>query len=287
MALLASAGAAGAAEPSQKPLIEAFVTHSGLPRGWVVAIKPEIVVAIRDRDTLKVGESLQKVRLQGEATDEDTADRLGYRSMRSVVEINCDTRRDRVVEMEAFPQHDLKGAGQKRAVPGGWAQPSEDAFLADVIRAVCRAPRPAPSEIAAASPPLRPSTSPDHAPPRSTPAPIARPPQPAVAEAVAPARSQPPPPRLMSVVATLPSGRSGAPAGAGFRAQLGALDSEADARRVLDGLTLSPGLSAQVEPATVGARTYYRAMVMGFGGKAQAQAFCAARRRQAAACLIR
>jgi len=210
--------------------------------------------------------------------------------MRSVVEINCETRRDRVVEMEVFPQHDLKGAGQKRAVPGGWAQPSEDAFMADVVRAVCHAPRTVASAATAESPQLRPAISaPGHAPQQFTSAPVARPapPRPAAAEVAASARPQSSAPRLMTVTATLPPGRSSPAATPDLRVQLGALNTEADARRVLDSLTLAPGLSTQIEAAAVGGRNYYRAVVTGFAAQAQAQAFCAARRRQSAPCLIR
>ena len=281
LALLIAAGAAAAAEPPQKPLIDGFVTHSGLPRTWVVAVKPEIVVAIRDRDALKPGEGAQRVRLQGEAADEDMAERLGYRSMRSAVEINCETRRDRVVEMEVFPQHDLKGPGQKRPVPGGWVQPSEDAYLADVIRTVCRAPRQVQAQAGTEALQLGPAVT-AKPPPRPGPVVLAKtaPPPPTKAEA----------PRLMSLVTTaVPAAPSPSPSPSAGRlqAQVGALDTEADARRALDKLALPSGASTRIETATVGGRVYYRALVSGFAAPAQAQAFCAEQRRRAAPCMIR
>jgi cell division protein FtsN len=283
--LLVATGAASAAEPSQKPLIDAFVAHTGLPRGWVVAVKPEIVVAIRDRDALKPGEGGQKVRLQGEAADEEMADRLGYRSMRSAVEINCETRRDRVVEMEVFPQHDLKGPGQKRAVPGGWVQPSEDAYLADVIRTVCRAPRAvqAQAQTDAEAPQLRPTLSATAKPsPHPAPAVLAKATPPA--PPAAPAKVETP--RLMTLVTAAAPVATPTAAGA-LQAQVGALDTEADARRALDKLALPSGISTRIETATVGGRIYYRAVVAGFATPAQAKAFCAEQRRRAAPCMIR
>ena len=297
LALLVGAGAAAAAEPPQKPLIDGFVAHSGLPRSAVVSAKPEIVVAIRDRDALRPGEGAQKVRLQGEAADEEMAGRLGYHSMRSSVEINCETRRDRVVEMEVFPQHNLKGPGQKRPVPGGWVQPSEDAYLADVIRTVCRAPRPALAEAAVEAPQLRPALNPAaKAPTHPAPTALAKAaPPPAVLARSEPPRSEhqpvgsePPMPRLMTVVAPAspPQPRAGT---ATLQAQVGALNTETDARRALDRLSpaLPRGLSTRVETATVGGRTYYRAMITGFAAAAEAQAFCAEQRRRAAPCMVR
>lgn len=281
MALLVGAGAAAAAEAPQKPRIDAFVAQSGLPRSWVVSVKPEIVVAIRDRDSLNPGEGAQKVRLQGEAAGEEMAERLGYRSMRSSVEINCETRRDRVMEMEVFPQHDLKGAAQKRPVPGGWIQPSEDAYLADVIRAACRAPTPPQPQTVTEVPQLRPAVSATaRTPPR--PAPSAAPARPG------PTRAEPPAPRLMTVVA-MAAASAPPPAAGRLQVQVGALNSEADARRALAKLTpaLPAGLAPRVETVTVGGRTYYRAMITGFAVAAQAQAFCAEQRRRAAPCLVR
>ncbi len=242
-------------------------------------------MAIRDRDALRSGEAAQKVRLQGEAADEQMAERLGYRSMRSSVEINCETRRDRVVEMEVFPQHDLKGPGERRPVPGGWVQPSEDAYLADVIRAVCRAPSPpAPAETQAAAPRLRPTVI------AAAKAPVAlarAAPPPSVAPAAAAPRAEPA--RLMSLVMAPVAPLSAAPATGGFRAQVGALNTEADARRALDRLapTLPRGVSTRIETATVGGRVYYRALVAGFSAPAQVQAFCAEQQRRAQPCLIR
>lgn len=289
LALLVGASSASA-EPPQKPQIDAFVAHSGLPRSWVVAVKPEIVVAIRDRDSERPGEGPQKIRLQGEAADDAMADQLGYRSMRSVVEINCDTRRDRVAEIEVFQQHALKGQGQKRPVPGGWIQPSEDAYLADVIRAVCRPARSTQAAAAVAeAPALRPALSAGQkTPPRPAPVALAR------AAPSPPGRGQfgldTPPARLMTLVATQPARALTPPVSVGrTQAQVGALNSEAEARQVLGRLSpgLPGGLSTRVDVAVVGGRTYYRAIIAGFATPAEAEAYCTDRRRSAAPCLVR
>ncbi|HEX5380473.1 MAG TPA: SPOR domain-containing protein [Phenylobacterium sp.] len=201
VACLAQAGASVAQAGPPKAMIDVFATRTGLPRSWVVSVKPGMVVAIRDREALASRNPADKVRLQGEIVDEEAAERLGYRSMRSVVEINCETRRDRVVEMEVFSVPNLKGVGQLRNVPGGWVQPSEDAYMADVVRTVCRStPR---TTLARQDPP-------DEAPPpRVAPRPpVAKPPvavnappaakapvlTPAIAPAPSVSRSPPAPP---------------------------------------------------------------------------------------------
>ncbi len=304
-----------------------FATRTGLPRGWVVSVKPDIVVAIRDRDALGSRNPADRVRLQGEVTSEEAAARLGYRSMRSAVEVNCETRRDRVVEMEVFPGHNLKGAAEKRSLPGGWVQPSEDAYMADVIRTVCRAlPQrqpaasptglDAPPRLVERRPPPRTPTPSVSAPtlaaapeprhviaPAPRPAPTAdgpiataeRPPRLlAWPEQLAPHPPEPPPP-----VAKAPKPPTPTPQPAptppplssrgGPMAQIGALNSEADARRASMALgdLAGGGLSGVIQPSMVGERIYYRALVEGFSSRAEAIAFCAAVARKGGTCFVR
>lgn len=246
---------------AQKPMIDTFVSRTGLPRTWVVSVKPDIVVAIRDRDGLVARTPGEKVRLQGDVVDDEAAQRLGYRSMRSLVEINCETRRDRVVEMEVFSEHNLKGAGQKRALPGGWVQPSEDAYMADVVRAICRA---APQR---SDPPPPPEPSPAVL----KPAIVATPPKPT------------PRPAPQSIAPPV------TPTRGNLAVQVGALDTATAAHRTLSGLAglIAAPLATQVQPARIGERTFYRALVAGFRSRAEANTFCAAVTRQGGSCFIR
>jgi len=247
-ALSAAPGRAEPPSPGRQKQVDQFAQRTGLPRASVVAVTPDLVVAIRDRDALAARAPADPVRLQGEAVDDEAAARLGWRSMRSVVGVNCESRRDKVLELEVFDQPALKGPGRKRPVPGGWVQPSEDAYMSDVIRAVCRA---APRAEAA---PQAPSEAPAPPTPAPKPAPPAlKPPQ------LRPA-SAPPPPK---------------PASGGPAVQLGALDSEADARRLLSKAgPLGPGLSTEIQAAQVGTRTFYRARIIGFATRREAQAWC-------------
>jgi hypothetical protein len=334
---LALPGFASAQSANQKIQSDVFAARTGLPRAWVVSNKPGVVVAIRERDSLGVRAPGEKIRLQGEVVDDEAVERLGYRSMRSAVEINCETRRDRVVEMEVFDSPNLKGTGQKRTVPGGWVQPSQDAYMADVIRTVCRgasrqaetlvaaAPPPAPlARPGATKPPARepisrilqgPSTEvrlaaadppPEPRIPASPDAPITtapRPPRLTQATNAAPAlRPLPPPateaePPSVAPVVTSAKPRPKPPApgpvhravAGGLTVQVGALDSDADARRALKGVAslMAGGFTPTVQPVKVGDRTYYRALVSGFADRADAQAFCAQVTHKGGTCLIR
>jgi cell division septation protein DedD len=177
-ASLALPGLGHAQSANQRIQSDLFAARTGLPRGWIVSNKPGVVVAIRDRDSLGARTPGEKVRLQGEIVDDEAAERLGYRSMRSAVEVNCETRRDRVLEMEVFDSPNLKGTGRKRTVPGGWVQPSQDAYMADVIRTVCRGPQRQTETVAPPEPPLvtRPAPSLDKPTTKTAPArePISR-----------------------------------------------------------------------------------------------------------------
>jgi hypothetical protein len=341
LASLALPGLAVAQSANQKIQSDVFAARTGLPRAWVVSNKPGVVVAIRDRDSLGARTPGQKVRLQGEVVDDEAAERLGYRSMRSVVEVNCETRRDRVLEMDVFDSPNLKGTAQKRTVPGGWVQPSQDAYMADVIRTVCRgaarpaepvvaaAPSPAPSIVrpVAPKPTVREPISrileapaavfsavaappPEARVPVSPEAPITTAPRlPRLVEASGPTPAQMSPPALAAPPATpvaaaptrlapaKPRPKVPAPApgpvhravAGGLAVQVGALDSDADARRALKAVAnlTTGGFVPAVQPMKIGDRTFYRALVSGFADRADAQAFCTQVTRRGGTCLIR
>lgn len=259
----------------------AFVIHSGLPRAAIVSIKSEIVVALRDAGNGP--ETARRVRLQGEAASEEAAQRLGYRSMRSVAEIDCDTRRDRVLEMETFIEHGLKGEGSSRPVPGGWVQPSMDAFMADVIRAVCKGG--ASARLATFVPEPTPKTSFAPTPSPTLYAPVLR----ASLAADAPRLREPPAGRLMMLgpITRLSSGAPRRSVASGARAQIGAFLGVGEARSALGGFVLPSGVQTSIETAQVGGRTFHRALVVGFSGSNAARSFCESRRALGKACVVR
>lgn len=241
---------------NHKPMIDAFVERTKMPRNAVVVVKPDIVIGLRSLPA--VHSAADKLTLQGEVIDPEAVARLGYQSMRSLVAINCETRRDRVVEMEVFSLPNLKGASQKRALPGGWVQPSEDAYMADVIRMICKPqlPQAVAIDVPPNPPTLKPTVGlgPRPKPPVSLPAPAAAP----------------------------------RPAGTAI-AQVGAVDSEAAAQAMLKKLgdLITPPLTNRVEVAQVGGRTYYRAQITGFTSRPSAVAFCAKIVARGGSCLAR
>lgn len=293
------------------------IAASGLPRTSVVAVKSGMVVAIRDRGTISTaGAIIEGITLQGEVVSSEAAQFLGYRSMRSTVNVDCARRRDLVVKMTVYSQPGAKGAAVVRQVPGGWAQPSPDAYLAAVIRNVCGG---APQQLAASSPlpakdaaavsvdrPVRAAT-----PPRSRPAPApeAPLPPPSMPEIVGPdqpmrtsleARYRQPSAQLVSTSgapelrpAIAPSSPAPKPApkptpaepaakpkpkAGKLSVQIAASSSEAQALAALAKIKgkITPPLSMQVKAVVVDGKTFHRALVTGFGARSEAQAFCGA-----------
>lgn len=146
------------------------IVSSGLPRASIVSVKPDMVVAIRNRGTPSAGGGvIEGVVLQGEVVSSNAAQVMGYRSMRSTVNVDCVRRRDLVVKMAVFSEPNARGEVVNRQVPGGWVQPSPDAYLSDVMRSVCASvPRTAIAETPAIAP-VKIRSAPE---PKAPPAPI-------------------------------------------------------------------------------------------------------------------
>ncbi len=262
------------------------IAASGLPRASVVSVKPDVVVAIRSRGSLSQGGGVvEGVVLQGEVVSGQAAQMLGYRSLRSTVNIDCARRRDMVVKMTVFTEPGAKGVAINRHVPGGWVQPSPDAYLSDVIRAVCAA---LPREALAAPQPL------DPAPGRAAPAAQARSadedgpvrtsldaraaraaaPAPPAATAEPLRGTLPPPPPAPTPKAEPKPAPVRAPGKVAV--QIAASATSAQAREALGKLRgkIAPPLGTEVRSVVVDGRTFHRALVTGFRTRAEAQAFC-------------
>lgn len=149
------------------------IAVSGLPRASIVSVKPGMVVAIRNRGTPSAGGGvIEGVVLQGEVVSNDAAQVMGYRSMRSTVNVDCVRRRDLVVKMAVFSEPNAQGEVVNRQVPGGWVQPSPDAYLSDVMRSVCAS---VPRTAVAETPPVAPVKVRSAPEPKVLPVPIAIP----------------------------------------------------------------------------------------------------------------
>ena len=156
-AVVAHGAAAESNDASLSAVQRRAIAASGLPRASIVSVKPDMVVAIRNRGTPSAGGGvIEGVVLQGEVVSSNAAQVMGYRSMRSTVNVDCVRRRDLVVKMAVFSEPNAQGEVVNRQVPGGWVQPSPDAYLSDVMRSVCAsAPRTARAETPPIAPPVK------------------------------------------------------------------------------------------------------------------------------------
>ena len=180
LAMLAMAHSAHA-DGAQNARERRAVSASGLPAAAVVYAKSDLVVAIRSRGTPTAGGGvIEGVVLQGEVISDEAERVIGYRSMRSTVNVDCVRRRDLVVKMTVFSEPQAKGVAINRQVPGGWVQPSPDAYLGRVLRAVCGpaqqvevAPSPEPAKPVKATPAKAVPSKPAAKPAKGAPAKVA------------------------------------------------------------------------------------------------------------------
>jgi hypothetical protein len=273
--------------------------------------RKDVQVSIRHVGAAEGG-IVREVELAGEAASEGAARDYGFRSMRQVVDVDCTSRRERVVQMQAFSAHGQRGETQARRLTGQWAQPSADAYLADVVSVICRSGPPretAPSRQLASIAPARPR-APAPAAPVERPPPVlaaADPPPhatavrpPAVRPAVALRTPQQPaaaPMAAMAIVsgplAPLPAPASAASRARTWVAQVGAGPSPDAARQALGpvgaliGQGASGGASGRIETAMVGGKLVYRATVGTFASYEAALAFCLKVEKAGRACWAR
>jgi hypothetical protein len=207
-----------------------------------------------------------------EVTDDEVAALHGYRSLKSVVDVDCRGERDLVREARAFPLPRLTGASQVRTTSGQWVRPTPEAYMSRVIKTICsrvglRPVGEGAAVTAAASPPAARRSS-------------------TLAQTVAT------PPRLQPALA-LPAGPQAAPkaplksvgpassteasvAAARLRVQIASLASPSAAQAVLDAVKyeIQPPLAGEIEAAEVRGRKTYRSIVDNFSSEAAANAFC-------------
>jgi len=259
----------------------------------VVSVRPSDIIGLISSEP--VGAAGQHhVTIRSEVISRQTVADAGHTSWRADVDVDCTGARGKVNRILDYPQRNLQGAPREATITARWLTPPPGTHLDAVIRAVCEPAfqRPlVPVSQVAAAPPTRVDAAPRAtvmsdapppavaAPPSPTPPPAAPPPPaPTVVASEPAAAPAPPPPRPRTTIRTA--------------AQIAAADSEAQARQALaairralgDGMA---GLSTTVEPATVGTRTFYRALVHGFGSTAEATRFCDAAAARGKACFLR
>ena len=116
-AVVAHGAAAESNDASLSAVQRRAIAASGLPRASIVSVKPDMVVAIRNRGTPSAGGGvIEGVVLQGEVVSTNAAQVMGYRSMRSTVNVDCVRRRDLVVKMAVFSEPNAQGEVVNRQV---------------------------------------------------------------------------------------------------------------------------------------------------------------------------
>ncbi|MDZ4317996.1 MAG: hypothetical protein U1A07_04015, partial [Phenylobacterium sp.] len=135
--MTAASGDSAASQGIRKDDAQKMSRLSGLPGSAVVSVRQGLAIAIRHRGARGPDGIIRGVELHGEVIDPAFVPDMGFSSMTSRIDVDCANRRDRVVSMEVYSEPGLEGHPERRAVPGGWVQPSPQAYLADVLRAVC------------------------------------------------------------------------------------------------------------------------------------------------------
>jgi len=201
----------------------------------------------------KAAGRIEGVQIQGEVVSETWAAQYGWRSIRLTLDLSCASRETLVRAVDVYPEHGRNGAPQARPAPGGWMRPAQGAYLNAVLDALCGS-----------------SASPDQAHPSET---ALMSPQPGGTTRSSPAASSAP------------------QTAAAFTAQVNASPNAEGAQTALaqlaaKGLT-GQGLAPHVEPAQVGGRRLFRALVSGFPARADAEAFCARVSQSGGDCFVR
>jgi hypothetical protein len=291
LTILAPAAMAQQSPADREAAIRSLRGWTGLPARATVAVTPEMAVALIGRGASgKAPGRLDGVELQGEVLDEAFAQARGWRSMRLKVDIACrDGGATWARRMTVYPNHDRGGGARDAATPAGWVRPKPEAYLGQVVTALCGQSVAMNGE---APPPSPLSTSPLSTSPLSP-----EPPAAALADASpAPPRRTPP---VLRPAMPLPSAPPAAPskpaahAGPdGVSVQIAASPVEAEAERANDGaarrlIGADPALRFHVEPARSADRPMFRALVSGFADRPAAQRWCAALRAAGGACFIR
>jgi hypothetical protein len=96
---------------------------------------------------------LTQVSLDLEVKTEEAAQRLGFRSMRGVTEVDCRQHANRFVKADSFDQPALKGAPRPRLVTGNWVSPNPDSYMFAVTQRICTAAAPGSAPSVASSAP--------------------------------------------------------------------------------------------------------------------------------------
>lgn len=279
--------------------------HTRIPLGSVIAVGDDALVAFApaeadpDAEAAPDGAAYSRVLVQQEALDPTFAARTGARSSLSLVDIDCAGNRARELWRRGFEGADLSGAERDQPRPADWRSPTSEPLLNAVSRSLCDPAfqRPGARLAQRRAPSVEPLPAGDGRDAQARldarqpgPAPIAVA-DPAVGPAPPPAAERSPPAAVMAFLPR-PHTLEARSTRGGWRVQIGAFDSELQARqaihRALSTLAAPAGDGfSEVRRVSRAGRAFYRGLVGGFASQPEAAEFCAAYRKAGRDCLIR
>ena len=141
LASLIAAGAAAAAAPSggdypastsESEILRWVAARTTIARGMILMIEPRAVIALTVRPSPPSG-ALARAELREELTGEDAK----TRSARFLVDLDCSSRRYRIVERRMYALPDLRGEPQTDLQARPWAPVEEASPIARAWQAAC------------------------------------------------------------------------------------------------------------------------------------------------------
>jgi hypothetical protein len=289
----AAAQASFPAAPEGEPLMSWLRRETDITPAQVVAISPSAITAVIS--TYPTGDPPgMRVVVRAEALSAMAQGRDGVLSWHVSVATDCSNRKVRMGETTGYAGRNLIGNGHMiRPLETEWRTALPGTPLDAIWRLACdrsfrRPLAPETASVAMAGPAGAMKTAPREVQaPEGRPPPAAKPPveaKPPAVRAAPPPKAPSPPPREGVMRAALVQG--------GVAVQITAAGSDAGARQALAGLSAKlggamAGRSTRVEPAQVAGRTFYRALVTGFGSAADAGRFCETLKGRGQACFVR
>jgi len=229
-------------------------------RGPITNAADGVTVTIsRDGSAAATSATIKGVVLTVEVSNDEAAAVHGYRSLTSVVDIDCRGERDHVEQARAFKLPHLAGPSEAWPTPGVWVRPAPDAYMSQVIKAVCAREHFSPGQDLSA----------------------------VVTQSDSPRRSPGLGPSVVTGQASVSESSESDPT-VQARVQIASSETREGAQESLTRFAarILPPLRGEVEIAKVRGRTVYRSIVEPFPLNANALAFCAEWKRAGGDCIV-
>ncbi len=274
----------------QEAVVQWLKAQTTVAPETVIAFGPDFVFSLVPETPTRVNADTVRRTVREEVTSASFAATMRGRSSVQVLDFDCRKRRFKPVLISIYEGNNLQGKVERLALADEWTEEKPGTFMAEYIKAVCDTSFKYPltgQTVAQASPIAAPAPL---APIATAPIPAA--PPPAAPPANPPLRPAQPAPRASSIPtapAPAPRAAPAAPrataAASGVRVQVGAFNSEAQAKSAM--APLAGGRARETEPVKSGTSTLYRALIGGFASTVEAEAFCKTLSAAKHACIVR